>query len=58
MYMYDIEGIYLVVYRITTINCVRTKFKESRHVNVRLQISHFHGLKTLFFQYYSNHRNI
>ena len=52
------EGEDLVVYKIPTIYSIPTKFKESQHVNGRLQISPFHGLKTIFFQYYSNHPNI
>ena len=52
------EGKNLVMYRIISINSVPIKFKKSRHVNVRLQISPFDGLKTIFFQYCSNHPNI
>ena len=48
----------VVVYRVPTIYSIPTKFIESRHENGSLQISPFQGLKTLFFQYYSNHANI
>ena len=58
MCMTDEEEEDLVVYRIHTIYAIPTKFKESRRVIERLQISRFHGLKTLFFQYYSIQQNI
>ena len=41
MYMYDREVEDLVMYRIFTNYSIPTKFKESRHVNGRLQISLF-----------------
>ena len=64
-YYYDLKCIYmidegedLVVFRIFIIYSFPTILQESRDVNGRLQISTFHGLKSLFSQYYSYHPNI